>query len=258
MLARAGGPARSRPSPAARCRAARRRAGTRAPTRERRRPVVRDARRDSRVGSSVLATACSAASSLSSTTRTCVPRVRGGRGGRERRPRRSRRRRRLRRSGQPDGELAALAAPVAVRRDRAAVQLDEAAHDREPEAEAAVRAIERLPLLREQVEDVRQHRRARCRCRCRARADRRSSPSRRRATAMLAAGLGVLGGVGQQVRDHLREARRVAVDDQAARGTSTSRSCRRSSSSGLAISIALATTSATLDRLALAARSCRA
>ena len=56
-----------------------------------------------------------------------------------------------------DDELAPLARPVAVRRHLTAVQLDEAAHDRQAETEAALRAVERLRLLEEEVEHPPQH-----------------------------------------------------------------------------------------------------
>ena len=60
-------------------------------------------------------------------------------------------------TGKRDDELAASSRAVAVRRDRAAVQPHQAPHDRQPEPEPALRAIERLTLLHEQVEDPRQH-----------------------------------------------------------------------------------------------------
>ena len=91
-----------------------------------------------------------AASSLSSTTSTRLetPRRRGerGRGGALRRVAAARvlcGRRQL------DDELAALAGAGALGVDPAAMQLDEAAHDRQPEAETAFRAVERLRLLHE-------------------------------------------------------------------------------------------------------------
>ncbi len=46
---------------------------------------------------------------------------------------------------------------VALDLDRAAVALDEVAHDGQADAEPALRAIDRLSLLDEQIEDVRQH-----------------------------------------------------------------------------------------------------
>src|SRR3569833_2062357 len=95
----------------------------------------------------------SAASRLSSTTSpaTASPGARGG-------PRIPRRRgRNLIRSVQVDGERTALANPVALAFDPAAVELDEVAHDREAAPEPAARAIELLLLLDEWIEDTRQH-----------------------------------------------------------------------------------------------------
>src|SRR6185369_11986379 len=56
-----------------------------------------------------------------------------------------------------DDELAALARPVALRLDPAAVQLDEAAHQRQAEPEAALRTDARALHLGEGLEDLRQH-----------------------------------------------------------------------------------------------------
>ena len=52
---------------------------------------------------------------------------------------------------------------------RALVQLDQALHQRQADAQAALAAVERALALHEQLEDVRQQLRRRCRCRCRAR-----------------------------------------------------------------------------------------
>src|SRR5262245_28081860 len=57
---------------------------------------------------------------------------------------------------QPDDESAATPTPFAVRLDGARMQLDEPAHEREPDPEPAMRAIRALLALREQVEDPRQ------------------------------------------------------------------------------------------------------
>jgi hypothetical protein len=46
-----------------------------------------------------------------------------------------------------------------VRLDGAAVHLDEGTHERQPDAEPALRALERSVHLREHLEDVRQRRR---------------------------------------------------------------------------------------------------
>ena len=70
---------------------------------------------------------------------------------------------------QVHAELAAASQALAARLHLAAVQLDERAHDRQAEAETALRTVERLPLLDEQVEDRGQHLGRECRCRCRAR-----------------------------------------------------------------------------------------
>ena len=74
------------------------------------------------------------------------------------------------RSGSRDDELAAHARAVAARLDRAAVQLDDALRERQPDAEAAARAVDALLGLHEQLEDLVEHRRARCRSRGRRRA----------------------------------------------------------------------------------------
>src|SRR5207237_807047 len=55
--------------------------------------------------------------------------------------------------GEPHHELASLARAGAARLDGAAVQLDEAAHQRQADAEAPLRTIERLLGLDEEVED---------------------------------------------------------------------------------------------------------
>ena len=139
--------------------------------------------------------------SASSTSPSSSPRPRcRRRPGRARRPRRrrcaGRAQRRSRRgsrdrasAGKRTVELAPRPRPVAARRDRAAVQLDEAAHDREPEAEAALRAVERLALLHEQLEHARQQLGRDPDRRCRARAASTSSPSRARRDVDVAARL---------------------------------------------------------------------
>ena len=53
-------------------------------------------------------------------------------------------------------KVLACPGPGALRLDRAAVQLDQALHQREPEPEPALRAVERLARLEEQIEHVRQ------------------------------------------------------------------------------------------------------
>ena len=114
----------------------------------------------------------------------------------------------------------------------------------------------------EQVEDVAAGPRARCRCRCRGRDARPRRPRARARHGDRAARRRVLGGVGQQVGEHLRQARRVAVDAQARAAARRPSACvLRCSSSGLAISTACATTSRELDglrfELDLAARDAR-
>ena len=98
----------------------------------------------------------------------------------------------------------------------AAVQRDEAAHDRQAEPEAALRAIERLPLLREQVEDGRQQSRRRCRCRCPSRAARPGPPTRLAVTLIRPRGSVYFAALVSRFADDLREPRGVAVDEQAA------------------------------------------
>ena len=64
-----------------------------------------------------------------------------------------------RRDGEADGEGRPLPLAVALRSYRAAVQLDQVAHDREPQAEAAM-AARRVVGLAETLEDMRQEIRA--------------------------------------------------------------------------------------------------
>ena len=93
------------------------------------------------------------------------------------------------------------------------MQRDEAAHDGQPQSQAAVRPIERLPLLHEDLEDARLH----------LGRDADSvvaHPDQHPSFPQLggdgdAAPLGrVLGGVRQQVRHHLGQPLRIAVDGQ--------------------------------------------
>src|SRR3989442_16025507 len=60
------------------------------------------------------------------------------------------------RGGQPDDELAALPGPLAECLDGAAVQLDQAAHQREADPEAALRTIRQLVALDEELEHRRE------------------------------------------------------------------------------------------------------
>ena len=252
-------PARSRPSPAGRCRAARRRARRRrpapAPPARRRRPGRRG-RASRRTSASI-----SAASSLSSTTR-----MRRGRRG----PSPASARASVGRTAAAGPAMPAAAprtrCPCPGRRcapRRAAVQLDQAVHDREPEPEPALGARSSgCAPCDEQVEDAAAASPARCRCRCRARAAPPSSPSRApRARVIVAAGLGVyLAALVSRLRDHLRQAVGVAVDRA---GPCAARRASRlwlplARAAGSPVSIARATTSASStgsrSQLDLAAR----
>ena len=105
-------------------------------------------------------------------------------------------------------------APSLARLDAAAVQLDDAAHQREADAEAAARAIERALALREEVEDPRQQLGRDADAGVRARGARRS-PVRARSSRHGEPPAGrVLDRVVEQVGDHLLEPRRVGVDQQ--------------------------------------------
>ena len=64
----------------------------------------------------------------------------------------------LRRHREPDGEGAPLARPVALGRDRPAVHLDQALHQREPDPEPAGGPLDAPVHLGEHVEDARQGR----------------------------------------------------------------------------------------------------
>ena len=81
------------------------------------------------------------------------------------------------RTGQPDDELAALARPVAARRDRAAVHLDERPHQAQADPQPALGVAPVLPDLDEHVEDPGQHLGPRSRCPCPAPARPTSPPS---------------------------------------------------------------------------------
>jgi hypothetical protein len=59
--------------------------------------------------------------------------------------------------GQVDDELAALAKALALRRYVPPVKFDKAPHDRQPQAKAPFRSVQRLRLLHEQTEDSVQH-----------------------------------------------------------------------------------------------------
>ena len=115
------------------------------------------------------------------------------------------------RAGRHHDELRALPQAVAPHLDAAAVELDEAPHDREPDAEAPLGPVERPLGLREGLEDARDH------------LGRDADPAvahvqhRLLADALGAhldppARLRVLDRVGQQVDQHLLEPRGVDVD----------------------------------------------
>ena len=72
-------------------------------------------------------------------------------------------------SGSRTVNIAPCPSPSLSAVDRAAVQLDQVAHDREPEPQALVLARARRAGLAEALEDVGQEGRRRCRCRCRRR-----------------------------------------------------------------------------------------
>ena len=118
-----------------------------------------------------------------------------------------------RQGGQADDELAALVGAVAVRLDAAAVHLDQPAHQRQADAQPALRAVERAVDLGEQVEDARQHLGGMPMPVSRTRMTASSSSALHR-EGDRAAFLGVLGGVVEQVAEHLGQPHRVAVDAQ--------------------------------------------
>ena len=180
---------------------------------ERRGAVVRDRH--------LVAVEPRAASRGSRPRRRC--RRRPGCAGAARRPRRASasrpstaRRLALRRSGRRTTNSLPQPGPSLGARTRAAVQLDEALDEREPDAEAALRAVRACARPARTARRPRAASRARCRCRCRARRSPPRRPSLRHARARCARRRSVLGRVVEQVRDHLREPRRVAVDDAAA------------------------------------------
>ena len=101
------------------------------------------------------------------------------------RPRRRRghlgRRRHVARRRQLDDALGAAAMPLAVQRHRAAVGLDQAPHDGQPQPEAALGSIAALPLLGEGVEQVRQQLGGDADARCRGRSSAHGARPRRSA-----------------------------------------------------------------------------
>jgi len=139
----------------------------------------------------------------------------GGRAARGGRPRQ--REGALRHERQLDDEGAAPPRPLAARLDAPAVQLRDRPHDGEAESEPALGAVEVAPALDEQLEDARQERRVDAapvvlHLQPRRRAE------RRRAQPHMPAGGRVLDGVGEEVRDHLRQPLRIGVHDERALG----------------------------------------
>jgi hypothetical protein len=115
---------------------------------------------------------------------------------------------------QDHGKLAALARTVTARTDASSVQVDQAANDGKPDAEAACRTIETPCALHEGLEqpinELPSH------------ADavitdiQGDGPTIRLSRHLdVAPGIGVLGGVGEQVRDDLCEPGVVAVHEPA-------------------------------------------
>ena len=103
--------------------------------------------------------------------------------------------------------------PVAGGLDRAAVHLDQPLHQRQPDAQAALRAVERAIDLREEVEHLGQHLRGNADAGV-AHAEHRLLPFPRRGNPDRAALRRVLGGVVEQVGEHLRQPGLVGVDAQ--------------------------------------------
>src|SRR5262249_36957052 len=117
---------------------------------------------------------------------------------------------------QADQEFTSLPRPVAAGADRAAVHLDQAAHDREPDTQSDLVIARRLEL-RKQIENMREL--------IRRDADAViAHPDLHFRTPLLrtqgnpAAAPGVLSGVAQYVADCLSEAQRVAMHPECAVG----------------------------------------
>ncbi len=127
-----------------------------------------------------------------------------------------RRGQRLRLERQGHAELAAPAGERAAHLDPSAVQLDEAAHERQADPEAALRAIDRALDLREEFEDPRMQRGRDADPRV-AHADERflpavGSPDGLQRHPDRAPGRGELRRVVEQVADHLREPGQIPGD----------------------------------------------
>ena len=142
-----------------------------------------------------------------------------------------------REDGKAHDELAPLPGPGARNRDRPAMQLDQTSHERQSDPEPAPRTIQRMVRLHEEIEDVFLH--------LGRDADPGVSHSQHGLVALsrqrerdLAAGLGVLRGVVQQVRDDLLQAGRVAFDRGRLGREGLESSCRDASNKGRAASTA--------------------
>ena len=98
-----------------------------------------------------------------------------------------------------------------MRGDAAALHLDQPSHEREADAEAALRAVERALELRERLEHHRQRARGDAHAGV-AHAEHGIATFVRQLDLDLAARVRVLRRIVDQVAEHLREAREVAAD----------------------------------------------
>lgn len=114
---------------------------------------------------------------------------------------------------EPDLELAALADALAAHVDRAVVEHDEAADDRQAEAEPTLGAVDRARALDEPIEQIGEQ----------VGRDPHAVVAHDHDDLVIdafaeqrdpALAVGVLGRVGEEIRDHLTQARLVAVDEQ--------------------------------------------
>jgi hypothetical protein len=118
---------------------------------------------------------------------------------------------------QPDGELAPQSQARTVGIDRPPVHLDELLHEGKPDAQPALRAVERAIRLREEVEDVGEH--------LGGDPDARVPDTEDHLITFLPDGdrdptpfVGVFGGVVEQVHHHLFQAGRVGMQPDRSRG----------------------------------------
>ena len=121
--------------------------------------------------------------------------------------------RRRRRQRQAHHEFAAPARTVAERAHRPAMHLDQRAHHREADPQPTLRAIQRPRLLHEQVERARQQLRGHARAVV-AHLHHGLAAFDRHRQRDVPVRVGVLGGVVEQVREHLHQARGVGVHRQ--------------------------------------------